>query len=190
MLIVNILIAFGYMVILTLCMTLAYRGNSAISSDQALYHRIIFICIPLILIFMITTRLLDLNDFLTREGRMLAKYDGWYDGRRTLQILFVSGVIIAAILSFILLESKLDTIWQCYYKAFLGTIFLISFLVINMVSYHPIDQLLGKNIGGISVSRIIELLNITWIVIALLFSYRHASNTPKKIHLAPGSKFI
>lgn len=190
MTIIETLIAIGYLIILILCVTIALRGNSAISSDRMLSHRIIFFSITIILLVMIFLRLLDINDYLTEEIRIVTRSEGWYGGRRTFQMFFVSGVIISGIISLILLERKLDIVWQYYSMTLYGIIFLISFMIINIVSYHPIDQLLQKELGDIRYNRIIESLNITWIIISLFGSYRRSHPKAKGLKVISGSRYI
>jgi hypothetical protein len=188
--IIDIIIVLEYVIILILCIIKVFHVDDAISPNQILYHRLIFISITIILIFMLLSRLLGFNVFFTETGRTLARFDGWYKDRRIIQFMFVIGAFIFSLLLLTLMERNLDSIWRCYSKTFYGITFLICFIVIITVSYHPVDQLLKKEIVGIKYNRIIEFLTVTWIVITLLYNYRRSHYKTKEFRLAQGSKFI
>jgi hypothetical protein len=188
--IIEIFIAAGYLIILILCFAIPFHCNSTIPSDQIFYHRIIPVSIALILLIMIIIRIFNINDFITNESRLIAKYDGWYEDRHTFQLLFVCSLIISGILVIIYVERKLSAIWHQYSWSIYSTIVLIGFITINAVSYHPIDQFLKHEIGGIKISRIIEFINIIWIIISLLIRYRHINDKMNEIKIIPGSRYI
>ncbi len=188
--IIEILIAAGYLIILILCFAIPFRCNSTIPSDQIFYHRIIPVSIALILLIMIIIRLFNINEFFTNESRLIAKYEGWYEERGTVQLLFVCSLIISGILLLIYMERKFSTIWRHYSWSIYGTIVLIVFITINAVSYHPIDQFLKRETGGIKINRIIESINVIWIIISLFRSYRHINDKMNEIKNLPGSRYI
>jgi hypothetical protein len=183
---IDILIGFGYLVIVMFCLVTAFRPNAAVSSE----HRNIFISITIILLTMLTLRLLNINVYLTETIRMLAKSQGWYEDRHIIQVIFVSGVFIFAIIFFMLMEQKFNAIWRSYSMAFYGIIFLISFIIIKNTSYHPIDQFLNRELRGVKLAGVIEFLNVMWVTGSLFFTYRRSFNKQEVPIVIQSSRYI
>jgi hypothetical protein len=85
---------------------------------------------------------LDLQILLTQIGREISRSGGWYSQRRPLQAAFA---ISCAALGVICAVAGLRSIWgqkRPAYVAYLGVIFLLTFITIRAASFHHIDTLL------------------------------------------------
>lgn len=85
---------------------------------------------------------LDLHTLLTMIGREIAKRDGWYNQRRQFQLVFV---IACAAIGLTCTVASLYVIrgrWRQCGLAFLGIVFLLTFIVIRAASFHHVDKLI------------------------------------------------
>ena len=188
--IIDILIAVGYTAILFFCVNTAFCKKPSLPQKQVLYHRLIFTGIAAVLVILLISRFFNINDLITNETRMLAKNENWYNERRPLQMLFVCMIFISAIMLFLIMEKKSGIIWKLYSMFFTGIILLTGFIVISAASYHPVDQLLRKQLVGIRYSRIIEFVIIVWIIISISISKRRYSLKTEEYKISQGTKFI
>lgn len=87
---------------------------------------------------------LDLQTLLTQLGREIARWGGWYGERRVIQAAFAFN---CAILGAVFAGMGLRMIWGqklAAYLAYLGVVFLVTFVVIRAASFHHIDTILYR----------------------------------------------
>jgi hypothetical protein len=111
---------------------------------------------------------LDLQSLFTAIGRTLARHEGWYRNRRSIQLIFIicvafSGALVSA-----------GALW--FYRrggawvhlAQLGLITLCTFVIIRAASFHHIDAMLGKKFWVFNLNHILELGGIGVVAVAAL----------------------
>jgi len=101
---------------------------------------------------------LDLQSDLTDIGRSMARSEGWYENRRFYQAIFVMLFAAAAIGAVAAAIWFMRDLWRRYRMAFVGIIYLCTFVIIRAASFHHIDTLLYHLPGaGYWVNTFLEL---------------------------------
>ncbi|MER5173851.1 isopropylmalate isomerase [Thioclava kandeliae] len=132
---------------------------------------IFFVSIAVILLFLTINKQLDLQSALTAYGKCLAKAQGWYNQRRTIQVEAIYGIIAAAVALGLALGIYFRRIWSQIWLALLGLAVLIGFIAIRALSFHHMDQLITSHIAGLRLNGVFELtgigligLNALWVI--------------------------
>ena len=101
---------------------------------------------------------LDLQSDLTEVGRSMAKSEGWYENRRVFQGMFVFLFACGAIAAVVAAIWFMRDLWRRYRLAFVGIIYICTFVIIRAASFHHIDTLLYHLPGaGYWVNTFLEL---------------------------------
>jgi len=101
---------------------------------------------------------LDLQSDLTEVGRSMAKSEGWYENRRVFQAIFVFIFGCGAVAAVVGAMWFMRDLWRRYRIAFVGIIYLCTFVIIRAASFHHIDTLLYHLPGaGWLVNTFLEL---------------------------------
>lgn len=103
---------------------------------------------------------LDLQTQFTAMLREMARADGWYENRRSLQMLFdlVLGIALVTALVFILLLTRKSGIGVRL--ALIGLASLSAFIMLRAASFHHVDVVLSGTIAGIKLHALLELSGI------------------------------
>lgn len=103
---------------------------------------------------------LDLQTQFTAMLREMARADGWYEYRRSLQLLFdmALGIALLASLVFILLLTRNSGFGVRL--ALIGLAFLAAFILLRAASFHHVDVVLSGTIAGIKLHALLELSGI------------------------------
>lgn len=100
---------------------------------------------------------LDLQSLVTQIGKDMARSQGWYEGRRIVQTIFVVTIGVAAAVAggigLYWLRDRLAQIWP----AIVGAVLMTGFVVIRAASFHHVDWLLYRATGAIELNWIFEL---------------------------------
>jgi hypothetical protein len=100
---------------------------------------------------------LDLQSLLTELGRLLARDQGWYDARRSVQfvfILIVGALGLAAAGAGVLLVRK-GTLGARIAAA--GAALATAFVLIRAASFHHVDRFIGSRWLGLRANWLLEL---------------------------------
>jgi hypothetical protein len=101
---------------------------------------------------------LDIQSDITQIGRDMAVSEGWYENRRIVQLIFVTFFGIAAVGAVVAGFWFMRDLWHRYRMAFVGIIYLCTFVIIRAASFHHIDNLLYHLPGaGYWVNTFLEL---------------------------------
>jgi hypothetical protein len=111
---------------------------------------------------------LDLQSFLLEVGRMLAKSGGWYESRRVVQYVFLTGVAVtgAAAVMAMLWIFRRGGAWISL--AQFGLVALCTFVIVRAASFHHVDMMLGMTIGFFRLNHVLELGGIAVIAAAAI----------------------
>lgn len=118
---------------------------------------------------------LDLQSDLTEGGRGLFKSLGLYESRRVFQAIFVLLFAAGAVAAVAGAIWFMRDLWNRYRLAFVGIIYLCTFVIIRAASFHHVDQLLYWSGLGSSVNSLLELGGNVTIAVA---AYRAATQPP------------
>jgi hypothetical protein len=101
---------------------------------------------------------LDLQTALTELGRMIAHDQGWYDVRGAVQLLFVCGVGITAVVVGVRV-----LYWAMFapvsaWIALLGTLLVVTYVMIRAASFHHVDRFITQRaLGGLRWNWVLEM---------------------------------
>jgi len=119
---------------------------------------------------------LDLQSDLTEVGRSMARSEGWYENRRIFQAIFVVIFGCGAVAAVVGAMWFMRDLWRRYRIAFVGIIYLCTFVIIRAASFHHIDAWVTVNVGGLRRGWWLELAGIA-VIAASAFAYR---NLPRR----------
>jgi hypothetical protein len=103
---------------------------------------------------------LDLQTALTETGRLLARYQGWYERRHDIQLKFILGVMAFGVYLFAAVVALARGAFWRVWPMLVGTVFLICFVAIRAASFHHIDLLIHRDWKGLKLNWVLELSGI------------------------------
>jgi hypothetical protein len=109
---------------------------------------------------------LDLQTVLTEAGRFLAKFQGWYDQRRSAQIALVAVVATMSLIAAIMLVKWARNAPVSTWLALAASIMLIGYWVIRAVSLHSLDHFIDARVLGVRLNSIVEIAGIAAVLVA------------------------
>jgi hypothetical protein len=173
--------AASYFVAAVLCFRAMRRSKASLAHTS---HKPLFwLLVGLLLVFLGINRQLDLQSWLTLEGRAIAQTHGWYAQRRPVQEVFMIGIASAGLFFAIVLVRVLWGAPRTYKMATVGLAFLTCFVLIRAASFHEVDQFVGWRIEGAKLNWLLESGGILCVAISA-FSIRK-SPTEKQRRSSP-----
>ena len=126
----------------------------------------LWVTIAILMVALGINKQLDLQSLLTEIGRQIARAQGWFEMRRTVQfwfiVLFGTMSLTVYIWYIITFRSMIRRSWL----AFCGLFFLMSFIVIRATSFHHVDMLIHYELEGVRMNWVFELSGIYMILLA------------------------
>jgi hypothetical protein len=132
------------------------------------------------LLFLGINKQLDLQSAFTEAGRLLARDQGWYRQRSTVQMAFLFFLFllgIAGVMAVIRLTRKTPRSTQA---AALGAAILIGFVLMRATSFHYVDRMLREELAGMRFNWIFELGGILIIIAAARRRYSERNRAPAR----------
>lgn len=154
---------FAYAAAAYLCGRAYRRAAQARTQPGQGHERRAWVALTVGMVALGINKQLDLQTALTEAGRSLALQQGWYEGRRVVQAVFVLVVAIVAVAlaAWLWLQARRGT--PPLRRAFVGAVALGAFVVIRAASFHHVDLLLGRNFAGLRLNVLFELAGIAWV---------------------------
>src|SRR5262245_54647951 len=119
---------------------------------------------------------LDLQTALTEAGRMLAHYQGWYEQRQFVQLVFIALVAMTCLIAAITLLLWVRNTPIPTKLALIGTTMVLGYVLIRAASFHHVDRFIGRKILGLRGNWILEMSGIVLVLIASRWrQVRHAN---------------
>jgi hypothetical protein len=143
------------------CIAFKHAGRS--------YEHHVWQGIAILFFALLISRHLGLETALTEVGRKLAFLEGWYDQHRRVQLAIIVLMMILFIVAEILLLiwSSNASLTTSATLAIMGATFVVTYLLIRTVSFHPVDQIIGKRIIlGLRLNWILQLGGIGVVLVA------------------------
>jgi hypothetical protein len=163
----------AYAAAAVLCFIAARRCLAADDAGLSRRRRRMWLMVAILMAFLCINKQLDLQSLFTDVGRVLAKGEGWYDQRRTVQRWFVIAVAAAGVMAFVITAWKTRSILRERKLLLFGLSFLLTFIVIRAASFHHVGVFFGSEILGIRVNWILELTGIGLIALSAARAARH-----------------
>ena len=133
----------GYLAASVICFVAA-RREGVTEPGASRYSVRFWLALAAMMLALGLNKQLDLQTLMTQMGREIAHSGGWYGERRVIQAAFafncvVLGAVFAGIGLRMIWGQKLSA-----YLAYLGVVFLVTFVVIRAASFHHIDTFLYR----------------------------------------------
>jgi hypothetical protein len=122
---------------------------------------------------------LDLQSLFTEVGRTLARSEGWYEHRQTVQTFFVIAVAAGGLATLLTLAWITRRTWRTTGLAVAGTGFVVTFVVIRAASFYHVDALLGWELG-IHLNWVLEIGGIACVALAAL-NAQHSGSAKQRL---------
>jgi hypothetical protein len=121
--------------------------------------------LALMLLLLGINKQLDLQSLLTEIGRIAARDEGWYEARRTVQVVFILLLLVTG-------AWALRALWRIarghlaqMRMALFGALGLVAFVAIRAASFHHVDLLIGTEVAGVDLNAWLEIGAITVIAV-------------------------
>jgi hypothetical protein len=163
---------FGWMTVLAYFLASARAGFKVRLARLNNENGYFWIGLTVLLLFLGLNKQLDLQSNFTEMLRTMAKQHGWYEQRRTLQMVFVILMGLSLPILFISVRMIMTNSWRRYKVVWTGVILLFIFIVIRASSFHHVDLFFYKSIGSIRYYQALELLAIGLIFVGTYLEKR------------------
>ena len=143
--------------------------KTVLNSASASYERHVWQAIAVLFFALCISRHFDLQTALTETGRRIAFLEGWYDQHRRVQLAIVALIAISFIVAEVslLIWSRNVSLSTSATLAIMGATFVVTYLMIRSISFHSVDQIIGKQIiSGLRVNWMLQLGGIGVVLIA------------------------
>lgn len=131
------------------------RGPFALTSGDR--ERAFWWLASVVLACLAVNKQLDLQSLLTEVGRCVARAQGWYEDRLTVQRWFIAGVVAAGVLGVGWLSFLLRDTLPRTGLALVGLGFVCVFVAVRAAGFHHVDTLIGTEVAGLRLNWLLEL---------------------------------
>lgn len=164
--------------ITVVCYVVAGLLSAIACHNQTGKQRVFWFGLAVLLLLLSINKELDLQTALTAAARCIAKADGWYADRRSIQITFIFAIIAISGVTALALCWILRRDLRAVGLALFGVATLLAFIAIRAAGFHHFDRLIGYQIGNVRMNWIMELGGIAMITVNALFALRRKSSPP------------
>lgn len=135
-------------------------------------ERIFWTFLAVLMVLMAINKQLDLQSFMTASGRCVAKLQGWYKARRSVQQEFVYLLaLVTGGFGLWLLIMMRRTLRRTFI-ALMGTITVLGFVLIRAVGFHDVDAIINHTFNGVRMNWVLELSGLVLIILGGLMHPR------------------
>lgn len=113
---------------------------------------------------------LDLQSWLTEVVKDSAHAHGWYQHRRSLQIIFITLLGLGMVIALLSLRLFLANSWRHYKLTWVGIILLYTFILVRAASFHHFDIFINRPVLGLKINVIFEIGAILLIILGTFFN--------------------
>jgi hypothetical protein len=157
----------GYFITAGLCAWVAGRlGRSGLGRGGP--QQKAWVILALVLVVLGINKQLDLQGLLMEWGRAFAYQQGIYEKRGALQMVFLAFLAIVSLTTLFLWYWMNRRHWREQGWMLVGSVFLVSFVLVRAASFHHFQDFLAFPLGGVRLHRVIELLAIVWLAVSAL----------------------
>lgn len=140
----------------TMGLALAAVGRMGPADGRRTRERIFWLVTALVMAALAVNKQLDLQSALTAAGRCLAQAQGWYDRRRPVQIGFLAGLAVLALVFLGVLLKLLKGSLSRSILPVVGLVFVCAFVLMRATGFHHADRLLGLPVLGLRTNTVLE----------------------------------
>lgn len=154
--IIGWIIVFAYFITAFICF------NASTVSEHKNSIKKFWLFLTFILVALGFNKQLDLQTLLTHIGRDVAIYQGWYEHRRIIQLIFI---IILSLAGLISLYKYFKILFLKVKTTLIGSIILFCFILLRAASFYHINIPKGLNLQNPTILSILELAGLAVIAI-------------------------
>jgi hypothetical protein len=158
------------------CLGMALRSGKA-GFDR---YTVFWWGVTLLLFLLAVNKQLDLQSFFTQTGKQIAKADGWYEQRRTVQTLFLVGLSVFFSATLALFAWLLRGGLGRHLPVLLGLAWLCMFILFRATSFHRMDALIGMGTSLLRMNHVLELGGISLVMTGTWFAGRSRHLYPRR----------
>lgn len=117
-----------------------------------------------LLALMSMNALFQISEILLYLARTVARDNGQYGARRTLQfdVILIGVAVVLVLLA--RLRNSLRYLWADYGAVAVGTMALAGLMLLQSISFHDVDAVLYTRIAGLSVHKLLEAVGVSFTV--------------------------
>lgn len=109
---------------------------------------------------------LDLQSLFTAVLRHLARSEGWYPTRYRFQVAFIAAVMVTGTATLLWFVRRHRYSSPAVKAAIAGCSFTFCYVIVRAASFHHMDRLIGRSVGGWKLNWLLELGGILLVAIA------------------------
>lgn len=162
----------AYFASAALCMVYARRLDPSTCQKRLRRNRALWWGLAAALVLLGLNKQLDLQSLVVAVGRGVARSQGWYGQRRTVQLWFMVIIAAGGVALFSLMVFAMRRDWPRNGLALFGIAFLLGFILIRAASFHHVDAWLMGYVGAVRVNWIVEILGIACIGTSAIINLR------------------
>ena len=144
-----------YLVAAVACAVAASRGTFPPQTSSR--ERLFWWFAAVVLVLLAINKQLDLQSLLTSVARCMAMNQGWYEGRRVVQVWFVGAVLAGGCMAIVALAFFLRNTFARTGLAVVGLGFVCVFVAIRAASFHHVDTLIDGQLFGLRMNWLLEM---------------------------------
>jgi len=167
----------AYVVSAALCAAYARRLDRSTCRRRLKRNRLLWWGLALALVVLGINKQLDLQSLFTAIARGLARDQGWYRERRSVQLWFIVSAAAIGVTMLFLTVLAMHRDWRRNGLALFGIAFLAGFILIRAASFQHVDAWLMGYVGALRVNWIVEILGIVCIGTSAAINLR---NLPRR----------
>ena len=112
---------------------------------------------------------LDLQSWLTEFVKNNAHVNGWYEHRRSVQIVFIAALGLGMLIALLSLRLFLANSWRHNKLTWLGIILLCAFILMRAASFYHFDIFINRPILGLKINVMFEIGAMLLIILGTFF---------------------
>jgi hypothetical protein len=153
-----------YVLISISCWRLAYKLGLS-HARESREHRV-WQTIAILFVALCISKQLGLETALTEAGRNLALSEGWYKQRQVVQLALIVLVTLSGIIAGIILLTWARIGPLSTLLALMGATFVVAYLMLRAISFHPVDQFISGQVLGLRWNWILQTGGIGVVLMA------------------------
>jgi hypothetical protein len=151
----------GWLTVAVYAVAAVSAGRRAIrgpfGADTGRRERTFWWCAAVLLACLAINKQLDLQSLMTEIGRCVARAQGWYEDRQTVQRWFIAGIVASGVVALAGLGYLMRHTLPRTGLALAGLGFVCVFVAVRAAGFHHVDTMIGTVVAGLRVNWLLEL---------------------------------
>lgn len=166
---------FGWITVAFYLLAVARCVVKAIASKKFGGYYQFWLYLGAFLLFLGINKQLDLQSWLTEFVKDNAQAHGWYEHRKSVQIVFIALLGFGMLITLLSLRLFFANSWRHNKITWLGIVLLCAFILMRAASFHHFDIFINWPILGLEINVILEIGAILLIILGTFFDKKSAN---------------